>query len=1509
MLNFPARVTLKNGVALGWHVTAWLLLSLMWSGIAAAQAQAWVVTSGYMLDGSAPYWTGQVASFYEGAANTLALDNACFSDGHGGCLQITMGSCPSNLPSATTQYNQCTFVSPGLPGWWGPIYVYASEEPAVYWVVAQTPHNETCTKNCVTDPVNPGTGSVYTTEEDIQFAGGPAAIAFRRYYNSADLMGVDGVYGWRHSYDRSISTIYGTYSTYPGQSAVASPQYATPALACTQGFAAIQASVPAWASATASYNNGVCVLSTASGTIGTLPIQSYALDQPPPMPVEYDVLRDDGQTLRYTLQNGVVNNPPGVSIRLTVTGSGFTVTDDQDNVESYNAAGVLQSITSRSGIVQTISYDSGGLFYEVIDSFGNSLTVTRNAQGSIGSIAANGGGTVQYGYDGAFRLTSVTNLDLTTKSYLYGDSRFVNALTGIVDESGATYSSWTYDAQERALTGQLAGGTNAATLVYNSNGSVTVTDALGAVRTFSYTRIGDINRATSISGSQCPTCQDGAATTYDGAGWVASRTDYNGNLTCYANDPVRGLELVRVEGFAPGNTCPANLASYTPQTGTAQRKITTQWSSTWREPSLVTEANRTTGFTFDGSGDVLTKTVTDTTVTPNVARTWTFTYNAYGRVLTANGPRTDVVDKTTFAYYTCTTGAKCGQVHTVTNALTQVTTYNTYNAYGEPLTITDPNSVVTTLTYDARLRLKSRKVSTETTGYSYYPTGLLKQVTQPDSSFDLYTYDPAHRLTQISDGLGNNIVYTLDAMGNRTAENAYDPSSVLHRTHTRVYNALNQLYQDINAANTSAVTTTYGYDSNGNRTSIAAPLARNTASAYDELNRLKQITDPGSGNTYLGYDVNDNLTSVEDPRTLTTSYTYTGFGDLKTQGSPDTGTMTNTYDSGGNLATSTDARNAIATYSYDALNRPTSVAYKKGGVTDQTLTFTYDAGTNGKGRLTGASDANHSMSWTYDPLGRVTGKGQTVGTVTKSVGYAYTNADLVTLTTPSGQILTYGYNSNHQVVSIALNGSTTILNNVTYEPLGPVNGWSWGNNTATVIRSYNTDGVISQINATGTKTLTYDYALRIQNIADTSTGASAWTYGYDLLDRITSGVGGSTTRGWTYDANGNRKTETGSTPSTYAIPSTKNRINSITGALPRTYTYDASGHVLTYSTITATYYDRGALQTLKNGSVSEALIYNALGQMAQTSGGAAGTVLYMYDESGHLLGEYSSTGALVEETVWLGDLPVAILQPSGSSVAVYYIEADHLNTPRQVTRPSDNTQMWTWFSDPFGTTPANTNPAGAGTFVYNLRFPGQIYDSQAGLHQNMMRDYDPAIGRYVESDPIGLRGGINTYAYAGDDPLLWSDPYGLKPWDWDGWGDTTVCQYYDDQAAKTKCQFDKSAASICRAQRNDVNSLLRLGIADAWLRGTTTASESAIANAIRNSLISADKAARDAGKTDCQGCVKGNAIDAYHDQVFMGAGINPFWYGGNQWFQGVPPNVVPYDPENKPRWDPRRLFN
>src|SRR5262249_55155729 len=146
------------------------------------------------------------------------------------------------------------------------------------------------------------------------------------------------------------------------------------------------------------------------------------------------------------------------------------------------------------------------------------------------------------------------------------------------------------------------------------------------------------------------------------------------------------------------------------------------------------------------NGNMLTRTVTDTTVSPSAVRTWTYTYNMYGQVLTAKLPRTDVNSTTTYAYYCCI-GPQYGEVQTVTDALSHLTTFNIYNAHGRPLTITDANGVVTTLSYDLRQRLTSRRVGTETTTFDYWPTGLLKKVTLPDASYLLYSYDGAHRLT------------------------------------------------------------------------------------------------------------------------------------------------------------------------------------------------------------------------------------------------------------------------------------------------------------------------------------------------------------------------------------------------------------------------------------------------------------------------------------------------------------------------------------------------------------------------------------------------------------------------------------------------------------------------------------------------------------------------------------------------------------------------------------------
>ena len=134
----------------------------------------------------------------------------------------------------------------------------------------------------------------------------------------------------------------------------------------------------------------------------------------------------------------------------------------------------------------------------------------------------------------------------------------------------------------------------------------------------------------------------------------------------------------------------------------------------------------------------------------------------------------------------------------------------------------------------------------------------------------------------------------------------------------------------------------------------------------------------------------------------------------------------------------------------------------------------------------------------------------------------------------------------------------------------------------------------------------------------------------------------------------------------------------------------------------------------------------------------------------------------------IGNRTSATLRPkSGSTttpiaIDVFYVHADHLNTPRVITRPTDNKVVWKWDStEAFGNNAPNENPSALGAFSYNLRMPAQYFDQETGTFYNYFRDYDPSLGRYVQSDPIGLGGGINTFGYVSGSPLSFIDVFGL----------------------------------------------------------------------------------------------------------------------------------------------------
>ena len=1156
------------------------------------------------------------------------------------------------------------------------------------------------------NPVSIASGNKYQQETDI--APAPlGSLGFQRYYNSVQLGSYTLGLQWRHSYDRT----------------------ATPAIVATAG-----------AVATVSRPDGKRYIFRRLGATWT---------------PDHDIV---DQLLPVLDGN---NNL-----------SGWRYVTTTDDTELYDATGQLRSITHRNAITETFVYSDSatpgapkaGLLVQVTDSIGRSLGFTYDAQARIIKVLDQAGQSYLYGYDQAGNLATVTYPDLAHRQYLYNEMAHIqnaNApwlLTGIIDENGERFATFSYDAKGRAIATEHAGGVDRYQFSYAGAipaVSTMVTDPLGTQRKYDYSYLNSHYTNTALS-QPCVACggTSGRSITYDKNSNATAITDFNGIKTTFAFDLTRNLETSRTEAI-----------------GTAQqRTVTTQWHPTYRLPTQITEpapgGTKTTTLTYDSSGNLLTKSIlapkndgTGLTIT----RTWSWTYGRFGRMLTATDPN---LKTTTFAYNSDSdpNPGKRGNLASITNPAGHVTLISAYDLAGRPTVTTDANGLTTTLTYDARGRVTSRRVGLETTRYAYDFAGQLTKVTLPDGSYLQYIYDDAHRLLEIGDALGDSIVYTLDAIGNRIQEQVFDPADNLTRSRSRTFSSLNQLASDLGA---QAQRTSYTYDNNNNLATVTDPLGHPNGNIYDALNRLTAVLDPNLGTVRYAYDAAGNLGQVTDQRGLVTSYTYDGLNNpIKIQ-SPDTGTTVNTYDLVGNLLTKLDARGVTATYTYDNINRAMNIIFRRGGV-DEIHQFQYDVGVNGKGRLTQTMDPAALTSWTYNSQGRVTSKAQTVDALTKMVTYGYNNAgQLVGMTLPSGQQIGYSY-INNRVATITINGQTLLHGAVTM-PFGPLSSWLWGNGLFT-LRNYDRDGrVTSWEFRNGASILrkeqTFDAASRITAVNNPNQIGVNQNYQYDLLDRITvaqTGTPPTHTQQFTYDSVGNRLNITidnSITNSAYAM--TNNQLQMLSGSLPAHY-------LLGSGTWTFTYNNANRLSTALNGSTIIATYrVNAQGQRVSKNVGGAITY-FVYDEVGHVLGEYDRTGGLIEETVWLEDLPVATLRPTGiggipTSINIYYVHADHLGSARAVTRPSDNKLMWQWDNlDPFGANPPNENPSGQGTFKYNLRFPGQYYDSETGTNYNYFRDYDPAAGRYAQSDPIGLRSGTNTYGYVSSSPLRWSDSYGLE---------------------------------------------------------------------------------------------------------------------------------------------------
>jgi len=563
------------------------------------------------------------------------------------------------------------------------------------------------------------------------------------------------------------------------------------------------------------------------------------------------------------------------------------------------------------------------------------------------------------------------------------------------------------------------------------------------------------------------------------------------------------------------------------------------------------------------------------------------------------------------------------------------------------------------------------------------------------------------------------------------------------------------------AAAQQNTTTKYEYNLAGQVTKVTDPLNRVTTIEYDVLGRRTKNVDPALVSTLFGYDGRDQLVQVTDGRNLVTSYSVDGMGNLRQTTSPDTGITTSTYDAAGNVVTRTDAKNQTTTFQYDALNRVTLVTYAD----NTSATYVYDQGQFGIGRLTSITDVSGSTQYTYTQHGRMASEVRTIGGQGYTTGYRYDNAGkLAGIDYPSGRSVNYVRDIGGRIseISSIQSGVTQLLaSQITYQPDGQLKSLVFGNGQ-TYARTYDLDGRMTSYTLNGqVQTVSYDAASRITGVTDGGNSANNRTYGYDELDRLTSEQRAQRSLGYSYDAVGNRtQYVNGASVTNYIHGTTSNRLTQLTGGQNTSIATDANGSITNNGSAAFNYDARGRMVSANTAIGMVTYKINALGQRVLKTMPTSSTV-YHYDQSGRLIAE--STGNALNEFVYLGDMPIAMTATAALSIgeaAVHFIHTDQLNTPRVITNV-DGTLVWQWDSDPFGQDAANERPAGQTAFVFNQRFPGQQFERESNLHYNYFRDYDPALGRYVESDPIGLGGGINTYGYVLGNPVSLSDQDGL----------------------------------------------------------------------------------------------------------------------------------------------------
>lgn len=696
-----------------------------------------------------------------------------------------------------------------------------------------------------------------------------------------------------------------------------------------------------------------------------------------------------------------------------------------------------------------------------------------------------------------------------------------------------------------------------------------------------------------------------------------------------------------------------------------------------------------------------------------------------------------------------------------------------YDENGNVKVLKANGKIISTYTYDDGNLIERTDAEGNVYRFDYNADGQMIGQRDPEGTLLQYEYDENGRLEKTTDGNGNEIVREYGPVG--ASGSGYCPScgstsllggagggferlqKIIYPTFTKEfrYDEQGRISEEIytlNGGETYSVT--YTYDTFGRLQTTTDPDNMTTTYHYDIMGRRIMVEDP-SGQTRFEYDNWDNLIALTNAENQRTEFEYDSLGKLKKEIRPMKEEVTYEYDNLGRLWKIIDAKNQMTEYGYDSQGRLETVSYDDG----KTVTLSYDVDNN----LAGYNDGETSAEYDYDDMGRKTWERVNYGSFSKEYFYTYYGNGLKqTFTAPDGTMYEYSYGNNNELREVRIPGLGAIT----------ISDYTWNRPSKMTFpggtqRASGYDALmrLQSLLVTdpgGNPLLDYTYTYdNVGNIEIKTTQHGAYGYGYDAMSRLISTDNPVLDdESYAYDDVGNRLTDSGVTGNW-----NYNANNELLGFADVVYDYDANGN-MTQITVagqvvwTYVYDAANRLVHVEDGTatISADYYYDPFGRRLWKDVG--GTRMYFFYSNEGLIGEYDASGNEIKtygykpNFFWTAD-PLFLKQGTD----YYFYQNDHLGTPQKLLA-MNGAVVWSAQYRVFGEAVIDVS-----TVTNNLRFPGQYYDEETGLHYNWHRYYDSRIGRYIQADLIGFGGGdVNLYGYVGNNSANWIDSLGLKPY-------------------------------------------------------------------------------------------------------------------------------------------------